>query len=250
MKPKFALEYILFTLFLITFFCILFIFEVLQRIANLFGRQTVELTQYLFNKSILLSLKITGAKFNFTYEEVPKNEGPLIIISNHQSMFDIPCLFLAYKNLAPRFVSKKELASKIPGVSTCLKVTKAAIIDRKDPSQALPEIKRFANFIKEIKKSAVIFPEGTRARDGTVKQFKKKGSLLLINQCLPCWVTPITIDGSWHFQRRKYGPIPLGTNVQIHSGKSIFVTNREEAEKAIELAELEINNNLINFRAK
>ena len=243
---KLFFEYILFLVFIIAFLLVLVLFDIIQRVFALFGRKGIELSHYLFNKSIMLSLKITGASFNYFYAN--KLEGPNIFLSNHQSMFDIPCLYVGAKHLAPRFVSKIELAKGIPGVSTCLKLSKSALIDRKDPNQALPEIKRFGQFIKSINKAGVIFPEGTRAKDGVIKPFKKKGSESLIKECLPCWVTPVCIDGSWNFQKNKRGPIPFGTKVSINYLTPMRINNESEIKDCLSICENLINEKLVEIR--
>lgn len=225
----------MYIIFSCAFFSTLCIFDVIQRVGALFGRKGIEYTEYLFNKTLLLCLKITGASFHYSYEG--SLHGPTVFISNHQSMFDIPCVFVGARHLAPRFVSKIELAKGIPGVSICLTLSQAALIDRKDPTQALPEIQRFGRFIKQIRMSAVIFPEGTRAKDGILKKFKKKGSESLIKECFPCWVTPVCIDGSWKFQKNKRGPIPLGTKVHVAYLEPIKIDDESQIRSALQKAE-------------
>jgi 1-acyl-sn-glycerol-3-phosphate acyltransferase len=46
------------------------------------------------------------------------------------------------------------------------------LIDRKDPKQAIPEIKT-RDYIEEHNRSAVIFPEGTRSKTANQKSFHK-----------------------------------------------------------------------------
>jgi len=243
-----TIEYILFYIFVCIFLLTLLVFDVIQRIGGLFGRQGIEITEYWFNLAIVNCLRITGTRFLFTYHESVPDTGPVVIVSNHQSMFDISTIFVALKKLSPRFVSKKELASGIPGVSICLKLSNADLIDRKDPSQAIPEIKRFAHYIKQIKKSAVIFPEGTRARDGILKSFKRKGSEFLIQECIPCYIQPIAIDGSWKLQKNKYGPFPLGTTVKINCLPKIHLTDKSQIPEILNQVELSIKNELNNLR--
>ncbi len=220
--PK-LLEYILFPIFIFCFFLTLCVFDIIQRISSLFGQNVIDKAALYFNKSILNCLKILGTKIEFkTKDELP-NTGPCIIVSNHQSMFDIPLIHCMFQSVRPRFISKKELARYIPGVSICLKLSRAAIIDRSDANQAISEINKFCSFLKQNKFSGVIFPEGTRAKDGVLKAFKKRGLETLLKETAPCYVIPVAIQNSWKFQYRKFGPIPVGIELVIISGKPIFV---------------------------
>src|SRR5690606_40331004 len=85
---------------------------------------------------------------------------PLILVSNHQSMLDISPLEFYLSDFHPKFISKIELGKGIPSVSYNLQKGGSVLIDRKDPRQALPEIKKLAQYIEKHKRSAVIFPEG------------------------------------------------------------------------------------------
>ena len=68
---------------------------------------------------------------------------PLIIVSNHQSMNDIPPIIWYMRKYHPKFVSKIELGKGIPSVSYNLRHGGSALIDRKDSKQALVAIARF-----------------------------------------------------------------------------------------------------------
>jgi 1-acyl-sn-glycerol-3-phosphate acyltransferase len=71
-------------------------------------------------------------------ERVPKNV-PIIFVSNHQSMYDIIAMIWFLRRFHCKFVSKKELEG-IPSISN-LRHGGSALIDRKDPKQAIPAIK-------------------------------------------------------------------------------------------------------------
>ena len=193
--------------------------------------------------------KILGTKFDLRKSSDLPKVGPYLIISNHQSMFDIPILYTCLSDLSPRFVSKIELGKWIPGVSTCLKLSKAALIDRSNPSQAIAEISRFGKFIKEIKGGAAIFPEGTRARDGAIKSFKRKGAISLAKECLPCWIVPLAIEGSWNLQQRKFGPIPLNIKIAAESLTPIYITEDSDINQILIQVEELIGNKIIELRS-
>ena len=102
-------------------------------------------------------------------------ENNYIFVANHQSLFDIPPLILYLRKYSPKFVAKMELGKGIPSISYNLKYGGAALIDRKDPRQALSALASFSKRINSNKWSAVIFPEGTRSRTGKPKKFATNG---------------------------------------------------------------------------
>ncbi|MEM7658209.1 MAG: lysophospholipid acyltransferase family protein, partial [Bacteroidota bacterium] len=110
------------------------------------------------------SLWLLGVRpiFHLPYD-LPTDR-PLLVIANHQSMYDIPAFFWKLRKHHVKFVAKMELAKGVPSISFNLRHGGNAVIDRTDPRQALPELKRFATYIEEHNYCACIFPEGTRSR--------------------------------------------------------------------------------------
>lgn len=245
---KKLIEYLLFYIFVVVFLAILVLFDILQRLAVPFGQKVVDKVVQYFNLSLIQALRIVGCRLKIIGEVKLPEKGPAIIISNHQSMFDIPAIHSVFKNIRPRFISKKELGKGIPGVSTCLRVSHAALIDRSDANQALAEIQKFSSFLKDNEVSGVIFPEGTRARDGALKQFKKRGIDTLITHTAPCWIIPLTIDGSWRLQNRKFGPIPWGVEIRMNVGEPIFVSDPNSFKGIGEEIYAQIGRNLTEMR--
>jgi 1-acyl-sn-glycerol-3-phosphate acyltransferase len=107
-----------------------------------------------------------------------------------------------------KFVSKKELGKGIPSVSYNLRHGGSVLIDRKDPKQAIPAIKKLAEYIETHKRSAVIFPEGTRSKDGKPKEFAQSGLKILCKYAPSAVVVPITVNNSWKMV--KFGAFPMG----------------------------------------
>jgi len=133
-------------------------------------------------------------------------------------MWDIPPLIWFLRSLHPKFISKKELGKGIPTISYNLKHGGSVLIDRKNPEQATNEIKKIAHYISKHNRAVVIFPEGTRSRDGIPKPFKQKGLLTLFENAPDAYVLPISISNSWKLQRFGVFPIPLNTHLvfQVH----------------------------------
>lgn len=144
-------------------------------------------------------------KFNNQFS-LPTNT-PIIFIANHQSMYDIPPLIWFLRRHHAKFISKIELTKGIPSISINLKHGGGANIDRKDSKQAVAEILKLGNRMKENNWSAVIFPEGTRSRNGKLKQFAVGGVATLLKKCPHALIVPVSIQGSWKFVQ--FGTFPL-----------------------------------------
>ncbi|MCL7762298.1 1-acyl-sn-glycerol-3-phosphate acyltransferase [Polaribacter sp. Z014] len=208
------LSYILSPIFVVVFFVSLLIFHPLQWLGlKLFGykgHQTVVDYMNWFLSKTLLILGVV-VKINNPHK-LPENCS-LIFVSNHQSMFDISPISWAFRKHHPKFVSKKELGKGIPSISFNLRHGGAALIDRKDPKQAISALIEFAKKIKDNNWGAVIFPEGTRSRDGIPKKFAINGLKVLTKVNKEGYIVPITINNSWKIF--KYGKFPLGLGSPI-----------------------------------
>ena len=134
-------------------------------------------------------------------------------MSNHQSMNDIPPIIWFLRKYHPKFISKKELGSGIPSVSYNLRHGGSVLIDRKNAKQSLTAIINFAKYVEENNYSAVIFPEGTRSRNGAPKRFSENGLKMLVKYMPSAYLIPISINNSWKFL--KYGKFPLGVGVHL-----------------------------------
>ena len=108
-----------------------------------------------------------------------------------------------------KFISKVELTKGIPSISFNLRHGGGANIDRKDPRQSITELVKFATRMKENRWGAVIFPEGTRSKDGKVKPFQSAGVATLLKKCPDALLVPVAITDSW--KMIQYGLYPLNT---------------------------------------
>jgi 1-acyl-sn-glycerol-3-phosphate acyltransferase len=164
---------------------------------------------FLLVKSLLL-IGVTVSVKN--EQELPVNT-TLVFVSNHQGIFDIPPIIWAFRKHHPKFVSKTELGRGIPSISYNLRHGGAALIDRKDPKQAIGALVDFSKRIKENTWSAVIFPEGTRSRNGAPKSFATSGIKIITKYNKEGYVVPLTINNSWKVF--KYGKFPFGMGSPI-----------------------------------
>lgn len=238
-------SYIFSVVFYLIFGLLLLLFEVIQRIClNGFGYTAHKKSVSIFNWLVLRSLHILGTTYNIQLpKQLPVGQ-PLIIVSNHQSMWDIPPLIWFLRKLHPKFISKKELGKGIPTISYNLKYGGSVLIDRKNPKQATEEIKKIANYISEHSRSVVIFPEGTRSRTGTSKPFKQKGLKILFEYAPEAYVLPVSISGSWKLQKHGVFPIPFGISLYFNIQEPLKVSEFSQ-EELIDKLEKQITENVI-----
>lgn len=104
------------------------------------------------------------------------------------------------------------MAKGVPSISFNLRNGGNAVIDRKDPRQALPAIKKLAQYIEKNNYAAVIFPEGTRSRTGAPRSFSPNGLKTLLKYAPSAVIVPVTINHSWKLVR--YGQFPMEVGVQ------------------------------------
>jgi 1-acyl-sn-glycerol-3-phosphate acyltransferase len=143
------------------------------------------------------------------------------LISNHQSMFDIVLIGgLLFTNF-PKYVAKQELGRWLPSISLNLRRGGNALIDRKDRVQAVAVITDMARAAQERNVSVVIFPEGTRSRDGRLQKFRRAGSRALLDGADRLPVVPVAVDGAWKLLRHNLRPVPFGTTVRVRFGDPI-----------------------------
>jgi 1-acyl-sn-glycerol-3-phosphate acyltransferase len=202
------LSYLFSVLFALVFYLILILFHGLQWICLKFGYQAHKVSVDWLNWFLVKALLVLGNTVSFKkHHSIPHGQ-TIIFVSNHQSMFDIPPIIWHMRKHHPKFVSKIELGKGIPSVSFNLRHGGAALINRKDPKQAFTELDKFGKRIHDNNWSAVIFPEGTRSRNGAPKKFSLNGLKMIIQNNPEAYVVPIAINKSWKIF--KYGKFPLG----------------------------------------
>ena len=186
---------------------------------NLFGQKGHAKVVNALNFCLVKSLLLIGVPIRLiNKQKIPENTS-IIFVSNHQSTFDVPPLGWFFRKYNPKFVSKIELGKGIPSVSYNLRHGGAALINRKDPKQAISELVNFSKRIKENNWGAIIFPEGTRSRNGVPKKFAINGLKVITKFNKDGYIVPLTINNSWKVF--KYGKFPLGL------GSPITITTHE-----------------------
>ena len=174
------------------------------------------------NRGGNVSIQATGI------ENIPTEDG-FIMFPNHQGMYDM----LALIDVCPKplsVVAKKEVAN-IPLLRSVFKVDKAIFIDREDVRQSMQVILQVAKEVSEGQ-NFVIFPEGTRSKNGN-KVGEFKGGSFKAAMKAKCPIIPVALIDSFK---------PFDTNtikkvtVQVHILKPLYYEEYKDM-KTVEIAE-------------
>lgn len=227
----------------------LVIYDIVGRLVRPFSLRGFEYVMAALQRSLVWAFSFAGTRVTVErHPEVTPRTG-YALISNHQSMFDIVMIGGFLFTNFPKYVAKRELARWIPSVSLNLRWGRNALIDRGSRSQAVDAIREMAVDAQRRGVSVVIFPEGTRSRDGALKEFKRAGSQAMLSAADSLPVVPVTIDGSWKVFRNGMFPVPFGTKVRLSFGRPIERAPGDAAA-VTERAESEIRKTLESWRAQ
>lgn len=116
-----------------------------------------------------------------------------IVVANHLSVLDIMVCFLAVP-VPIRFLAKKELF-RIPILAPAMRAIGIVEVDRNARSAIHEQVNRQARELVASGRSLIIYPEGTRSRDGELRPFKKGAFTMAVAGGIP--VLPLTIAGTY-----------------------------------------------------
>lgn len=228
--------YFLTPFYLMIFILLLLIFHPVQVICRRIGgyqlrKKSVDILNFL----LLYSLVIVGVRIRFRgFEQLPQGR-PFIIVSNHQSLMDIPPIVWGFRKHHPKFVSKKELGKGIPSISYNLRHGGSVLIDRENGRQSILEIARLGKHIEKENYCASIFPEGTRSKTGEVRRFQHPGIAALLRSAPSAWVVPFVIEGNSKLIKQGYYPLQFGTRLNYTVLEPIDPAGRDPKELTEEL---------------
>ncbi len=157
----------------------------------------------------------SGVRLDIRGTENVDPDASYVVVSNHQSTFDIMAHFIALP-VPIRFLAKKELFSA-PLLGWALKAMSMVPVDRTSRG-VYRQIEEGALHIAELGKSIIVYPEGTRTRDGNLLPFRRGAFAIAIHTGLP--ILPTTVRGAheaWLPRARRIdgGPITIAIGPPI-----------------------------------
>lgn len=199
-----------------------------------YAKHTAEYPEMEKWKHIQYILKMAVISGNLDFEchgveNIPVKNG-FLMYGNHQGMFDIVAIGATCPNPLGA-VLKKELG-EVPFVKQVKECTNSFCMDRENLRQSMTVI---SDVIKEVKngRNYLIFPEGTRSRNGNEMLEFHSGSFKCATKT-KCPIVPVAFINSFKVLDEK-GWKPV--NVQIHYLKPIYYEEYQDMNTA-ELAAL------------
>jgi 1-acyl-sn-glycerol-3-phosphate acyltransferase len=143
---------------------------------------------------VRLGLFLSGIRYTVTGREHLQRNRAAVYAVNHTSNVEPPVLFDTLSELFPRLriLYKAELR-KLPILTWAFDLAGFVPLERNNRDQSLPAIERAADALRDGN-SFLIFPEGTRSRDGALLPFKKGGFVMALKAQAP--VVPVAIAGA------------------------------------------------------
>lgn len=222
--PLSVIHYICFAI------CLLVFHPIQWFLFNVFGYKAHKKSVDVLNWFLIRCLNILGSNFSAEMNSNLPAGVPVVIVSNHQSMWDIPPVVWYFRKYHPKFISKKSLGKGVPSVSYNLRHGGSILIDRKNKEESIEKIEEFAQYLVDNNRAGVIFAEGTRSRSNEIKDFKRGGLETLFANMKTGYVIPVSIKDSWKLQRWGMFPIQLGVNAKIIAHPAIKIESLGTAE--------------------
>jgi 1-acyl-sn-glycerol-3-phosphate acyltransferase len=155
-----------------------------------------------------------------------------VLMSNHQSVFDIFALFRGVDH--PLRMVAKRVLFWIPVLGWSMWMCGFIPIDRSNRERAIKSLDRAARKIRSGV-SVLVFPEGTRSRDGTLQPFKKGGFMLALKAGVP--VVPVVVLGTDEIMEK--GSLKVGhAEVEVRIGRPIEIHGRGAGSRDRLMAEV------------
>ena len=181
--------------------------------------------------ALKLGEKILGVQLEVSGLENIDKKSAYVFMANHLSFLDGPLLFMLIPQPV-RVILKKE-AFRLPVIGQGMRQLKFIPVDRKKLRGGRRSIDRAARLIKEKGFSFLIFPEGTRSRDGKIQTFKRGGFFLAVNSQVP--IVPISIKGTYELMPRGSFFVKKGAiKVLFHSPFSVDGYNKSNLKTLME----------------
>lgn len=159
-------------------------------------------------------------------EKIPTHTGSICVISNHQSLFDVP-LLVGYVPIWAGFVAKEEL-KRAPLLRQWMRAMGCVFIKR---GSARSSIKMILDGVEKLKQGSplVVFPEGTRNPSNKVRPFKA-GSLKLATRAKAI-ILPITIKNTHMLWAKDHRVARQDIYITIHDPIDTAALSSEEEKQ-------------------
>ena len=176
-----------------------------------------------------------GSRIHVYGEENIPEEGPVVMVGNHQGYADIFTYFAVFHKYQFAFVAKQEL-SKLPFFGKFITEIRSVLIDRDNKRGQLDAITEGIELIEQGF-SLVIFPEGTRSLGGDPHPFMRGSLKLATKPGVP--IVPVSIEGTYKMMEQDGYFHGADVYIKIHEPiPTAGISRKEEKELAAHLEKL------------
>ncbi len=212
---------------------ILLVFHPIVRVAGFLGKDPLERAMVQLQVWLVRAFRIVALRLDVEATDQIDPERPYLFVANHQSNFDIPLLGATFKAQQCKFVANRNIARGIPSVSYTLRRGGHALVRRGQPRESLRSIREMARFATEYGHGIIIFPEGTRARDGEMLPFLELGTAALFKTAADMPIVPVAIDGAAELMAHALWPTPFRHTVRLWVGDPIERSPDEDPKELL-----------------
>lgn len=213
------------------FLLFLIIFQPIQWLSLKLGGYKAHKTSVdCLNFFLVSTYYILGLSVSFNDNKNLPLGKSIIFIANHQSMYDVPALIWFLRKYHAKFISKIELTKNIPSISFNLKNGGGANINRNDTRQSITELLKLGERMRDNNWSAVIFPEGTRAKNGVLKDFQSAGVATILKKAPNTIIVPVSINNSWKVVKHSTFWLMPGYHLSFNVLNVIDIKNKSVSE--------------------
>ncbi len=202
--------FLLFVIYLpiqVTVFIFTFPFDRHRRIIHYIGAALARFALFI---SPVFRVKITGK------ENLDKSAAHVVVM-NHQSLLDILLAFILFY---PCKMIGKKVLSKVPFLGWELVIGGHLFVDRSDRTSQFNAIRKM-NALLESGDSLIVYPEGTRTKDGEIAEFKK--GAFRSAAATGTAVLPVLLDGAFQALPKKGIIVGRTYTLHMHVMKAIEV---------------------------
>ena len=185
---------------------------------------------------IRAGLALTGVRVKVSGLENLDPNQTYIFTPNHQSLIEVP-LFVAYLGRNPAYLGKKEIF-KYPVFGYGIRLIGVIPVDRSNSPAAVESAKLATENLRRGK-SYVVYPEGTRSRDGRMLPFKKGAFMMALDAGVP--VVPVTVSGATKIMPKAQVKVfPSTVRITVHKPISTSGYSKENVAELMEKTRAQI----------
>ncbi len=128
--------------------------------------------RFFVKASLPIIVAVARVKINVQGAEKMPENGPVMLVCNHQHDFDPVIMYSVFPNKKIAFIGKKEIYTTMPFVAKAMHRLDCLPIDRENDRAAAVTIVKAIKYAKEGRASIGIFPEGYTSKTDELLPFR------------------------------------------------------------------------------